>query len=267
MNKQHGGFVTGKNEFKITERDIPRNWYNYLWNDNYITFVSQCGAECGFMQDKMSNRLNSLNDRVMFIKDEKSTWGITGLPVDEKLDSYSCTHGLGYIIIDTVNNGIKSEVIFFVPETFNCEIWKIKLENVGEDDRKLNLFVYNGHNLDYTYTRQGYNTDASLFDKELNGILFNGYTDVGADSLRRFYGYTVMNELLDGYDATVNSFIGPYGSLAYPQALEKDGCTSNDGIGEKLAAVLEKHIFLSAGQSTDIIVICGVAFDKGMIAK
>lgn len=69
MNKQYGDFIYGKREFRITERDIPRNWYNYLWNNNYITFVSQCGAGCGFMQDRMSRRLNSLNDRVMFIKD------------------------------------------------------------------------------------------------------------------------------------------------------------------------------------------------------
>lgn len=265
MYKQYGDFIYGKKEFMITERDIPRNWYNYLWNDNYITFVSQCGVGCGFMQDKMSRRLNSLNDRAMFIKDEDATWGITGLPVDETLNMYSCTHGLGYTNIETINNDIKSQVTFFVPNDFTCEVWHIKIKNIGQNDRKMKLFVYNGHDLDGTYTRQGYNTDASYFDTDLNGVLFSGYTGVGSDVVRRFFGYTVMNEIVDGYNATVNSFIGPYGSLAYPQALKKGGCTNSDGVGEKLAAALEKNIFVGSGQSIDIIVVCGVTFDKQTI--
>ncbi len=31
--KQYGYFQNDGREFVITERDIPRHWYNYLWND------------------------------------------------------------------------------------------------------------------------------------------------------------------------------------------------------------------------------------------
>jgi cellobiose phosphorylase len=32
----------GKN-YVITTPDTPRHWYNYLYNDEYITFTSQVG--------------------------------------------------------------------------------------------------------------------------------------------------------------------------------------------------------------------------------
>lgn len=112
MNKQYGNFINGENEFKITERDIPRNWYNYLWNDRYITFVSQTGTGNGFVQDNISNRINNLSGRVMYLVENGAHWGITGLSADERLDGYSCTHDLGYTDIETENFGIKSQVRF-----------------------------------------------------------------------------------------------------------------------------------------------------------
>ena len=46
MNKEYGHFT--QSGYRITERETPRHWYNYLYNDEYITFVSQVGC---FLQD------------------------------------------------------------------------------------------------------------------------------------------------------------------------------------------------------------------------
>ena len=50
------GHFENKN-FVITKRDIPRNWYNYLYNDEYETFVSQVGFGQGLAQDNLGRRI------------------------------------------------------------------------------------------------------------------------------------------------------------------------------------------------------------------
>ncbi len=41
MDKNYGYFSGDGKEYSITTPDIPRNWYNYIWNDNYMSFTSQ----------------------------------------------------------------------------------------------------------------------------------------------------------------------------------------------------------------------------------
>ena len=92
MNKQYGNYVEGSSDFCITERNIPRNWYNYLWNDNYITYTSQTSAGESFMQDNLGSRVKLVRERGFFALEGEKSWGIGGLPVDEAVDSYRCIH-------------------------------------------------------------------------------------------------------------------------------------------------------------------------------
>ena len=78
MNKQYGDFIKGKNEFLITERDIPRNWYNYLWNEDYVSFVSQTGAGNSFWQDRLSRRIHLVDERAVYLLENGKHRGITG---------------------------------------------------------------------------------------------------------------------------------------------------------------------------------------------
>ena len=95
MSKQYGDYIDGSADFRITEADIPRNWYNYLWNENYITYISQTGAGESFLQDSLGNRIALVKDRGAFICENGESLGICGLPVKEKRDSYLCTHKRG----------------------------------------------------------------------------------------------------------------------------------------------------------------------------
>ena len=54
--KEYGYFLDNGKDFLITEPNIPRNWYNYLWNDNYVTFISQTGAGESLLQDDLGRR-------------------------------------------------------------------------------------------------------------------------------------------------------------------------------------------------------------------
>lgn len=67
LKNPYGDFTQEGSAFQIRTPDIPRNWYNYLWNDNYITFVSQTGAGEGFLQDSLGRRIGLISDRGVYL--------------------------------------------------------------------------------------------------------------------------------------------------------------------------------------------------------
>ena len=55
--KWYGHFEGDGSTFVITEPETPRHWYNYMYNDEYVTFTSQVGFGEGFAQDDMGRRI------------------------------------------------------------------------------------------------------------------------------------------------------------------------------------------------------------------
>lgn len=258
--KRYGHYIPGTSDFCITEPDIPRNWYNYLWNDNYITFTSQTSAGESFLQDKMGVRVKLLRDRGFFIKEENAAWGIGGLPVDEMRDAYRCVHRRGISDLYTEKNGIASTVSIFVPRDRACELWRVTLENKSDCERTLRVLAFTTSDFDPPYVRQGYNTDANCFDKEQSLLYqakrfkFGDMKEVG-----RAYGFMGVSGGCDGFAASQNAILGPYGSVAHPAILRK-GCNNEIGCGEKLGFAMEKAVTLAAGGTTEIVFIMGIAF-------
>ena len=263
MNNPYGDFLYDQKEFCINERDIPRNWYNYLWNHDVVSFVSQAGVGRATLQDRMGKQFHFLTERGMYLLEEDAHWGLIGMPVDEKIDHYACIHGLGYTKFITENREIRAEVRYFVPRHDHCEVSHITLWNRSDRVRTLRLLSYTGHELDGTYTPQGYNTGHADFDPACGGILCEGLrSSFGGQKNVSYYGYTVITPAPSGYDAARNAFVGVYDSLALPKAVKRGGCTNTAGTGEKLAAALQNDITLQPGESADLFLLCGVAFSK-----
>ena len=86
MNNPYGDFLYDQKEFCINERDIPRNWYNYLWNHDVVSFVSQAGVGRATLQDRMGKQFHFLTERGMYLLEEDAHWGLIGMPVDAKID-------------------------------------------------------------------------------------------------------------------------------------------------------------------------------------
>ena len=109
--KQYGYF--NNKTYIITDRNTPRHWYNYLYNDEYVTFVSQVGFGQGIAQDDIGRRHSPVTDRNIYIADGEKFWQATGLPVYESVDEYCCEHNIGFTDINLTKNGIKSTCRFF----------------------------------------------------------------------------------------------------------------------------------------------------------
>ena len=171
LKNPYGDLSQEGSAFQIRTPDIPRNWYNYLWNDNYITFVSQTGAGEGFLQDSLGRRIGLISDRGVYLTEGGAHWGISGLPVKEKREDFSCVHDLGNTVITVKNRRIKTKLCFFVPNSQSCELWRLKIKNETEQKRTVTVLGYAGTAIDGPYVRQGYNLSQAEFDPKLNGVI------------------------------------------------------------------------------------------------
>lgn len=205
---------------------------NCLWNDQYITFISQTGAGESFLQDDMGRRLGLVKDRAVFLTEGDRHWGALGLPANEKRAVYFCLHQRGATEIRTEQDGIVSVVSVIVPGEDACELWNLKIKNMTEEKRQIRALAFFGSAFDEAYTRQGYNVKTARFDAELNGVVANAWNAFGGTRRVPCYGFmTLFGQAADGYACTHNAIIGPYGSFACPTILEK-GVSNTDGCGE-----------------------------------
>ena len=258
----YGHFRDDGEEFVITRADIPRNWYNYLWNDRYISFISQTGMGDGFFQDPLGRRLPLLRDRCAFILEGDAHWGVSGLPVEEQRDTYSCTHGLGYTVIHTEKNGIATDLTVCVPDGVNGELWQLRIRNRSETPRRVRALVYGGTDIDGAYVRQGYNTDEAVYDERLHCLRVKAYKDLFGQVNHPYHAYMAVSEKPDGYDGAANAFIGPYGALAYPKAVARGHLTNTGGNGEKLGFSFEKQLELEPHGEAALVFLCAIDFSE-----
>ena len=258
--KEYGYFLDNGKDFLITEPNIPRNWYNYLWNDDYVTFISQTGAGESFLQDELGRRQKLVKERGFFIIEDDIHWGIGGLPVNEKRDEYSCTHSHGETEIYTENHEVVSTVSVMVPRKGAFELWRLKIKNRSDKTRRLKVVAFSDTMLDAAYTRQGYNTVANVYDDELGGLYYEKRHTNMHGKTTDIYGFMASADKPDSYNGAYNQIIGPYGSFAYPAVVENGGCTATVGCGEKLAFALEKNFTLSPNAEAEFVIMLGLAY-------
>ncbi|MBR2353891.1 MAG: hypothetical protein IKA76_05245, partial [Clostridia bacterium] len=246
--KEYGHFLN--KTYVITDRDTPRHWYNYLYNDEYVTFTSQVGFGQGFAQDSMGRRINTVTDRAVYLADEETFWLANGLPVEDNVDFYACTHGIGYTDIELERNGIRSVCRLFVPNEGKREILSVTLTNKSEKPRTLRVIPYCATAIDCNYKPQGYETNRGGFDAKSNSVFGEGWSDFGDGNSRIHYAYITSSETASGFDARSNAFIGTYGTKITPKALVRNGgCTNSDCIAEKICLALQNTVVLESGET------------------
>ncbi len=258
--KQYGDYLENSADFCITNPDIPRNWYNYLWNDNYITFTSQVGAGESFVQDNLGRRVPLVKDRGFFLIEGDKHWGICGAPVNEKRDAYKCIHMRGASDVHTENYGIDSTVSIIVPRELACELWSVKVKNLTDKVREVKAVAFCNTGLD-SYARQGYNTDANFYNEDLDCLYIRKKTGMNG-IWRDTYAFMTLSERCDAFAGSYNAIIGSYGSTAHPAVVYRGGLDNNIGCGEKFAYGMQKNITLNPGEEREIVYLLGIVYSE-----
>lgn len=266
MSFQWYGYFNEDHSYTITQPDTPRHWYNYMFNDAYVTFTSQVGYGEGFAQDELGRRVMLISNRNVFLAEEDAYWSLFGLPINYGYADYRCQHGCGYSEIGLTHRAVQSRVRIFVPNEGRQELWGVTLTNTGEEARTLRLITYARTELDGVYRPQGYNLGCGGFMPDRQAVYARDYHPFGGAQNRKIWCYMAGSEPADGYDSRRNAFIGPYGEEQHPAALVKHGgCTNSDCNSEKLCLALQHTIMLAPGESKTVHFRLGVALDESEI--
>ena len=258
--KSYGHFANNGETFVITDIETPRHWYNYFFNDEYISFTSQVGYGEGLCQDTMGRRLLLLSNRNVFIKTSEKAWSAFGLPINYGYTDYSCAHENGASTVSLKYEGIKSAVRVFVPNKGKYEIWSVTAENTTEEAKELSVIAYAKTEIDGTYRPQCYSLGKGGFCEKHNAVYGHVYNTYGSDKNRDIWGYMSSSEKADGYDSRRNAFIGPFGDEQHPVGITKMlGCQNSDCHSEKLCYVLENKITLAPGEKKTVHYLVGIA--------
>lgn len=279
------GYFEADGSYIIKTPLTPKPWINVISNGNYSTIISQTGSGFSWYIHSNFNRITRwFQDLVkddwgkyIYIKDKKDKkyWSVGYQPTKIKYDSYIVRHSFGYSQIISQYNGIKIEYLLFVPIDYSLEIWRLKIKNCSPRKRKLLLFTYfewclgdapdNHREFFKTFMETEFN----------NGIIFakkrmwNLKNEKGEHLNRNweYIAYHFCNLKVAGYETEKENFIGRYGSIQNPVALEKNRLKKHTGKWLDPIGSLQVEIETKPGEEKELVFVLGIDRDKHNIFK
>ena len=113
------GYNDKAKEYVITDMYPKRPWMNYLWIEDYKAIINQFGFGKGRFSGENDFQRNIVRDsdsRIIFIKCDDEIYAANRnygcLPFTE----FKTVVGMGYSKIVSEYNGLRTELLIFVPE-------------------------------------------------------------------------------------------------------------------------------------------------------
>lgn len=260
------GFFDDLNkEYVITTPQTPLPWINYLGSQNFFGLISNTGGGYSFYKDARLRRITRYRynnvpfdqgGRYFYLKDASTIWSPTWKPVQTDLDQYECRNGLGYTKITGSKNGLTTEVLYFVPLDYDCEIHRVKLSNQTSSVKKVQLFsfiefcLWNAYD-DMTNFQRNFNTgEVEVEDSTI-------YHKTEYRERRNHYAFYSVNHPIDGYDTDRTSFIGLYNGFHNPVAVMAGKANNSMADGWSPIASHYLNLSLEPGETKELIFILG----------
>ena len=264
---KYGYFDDAQREYVITKPNTPLPWINYLGCESYFGIISNTAGGYSFYRDARLRRLTryrynevpfDVGGRYIYVRDNASGmfWSPSWQPTQHEVKEYSCRHGLGYSIIGSTFNQIKSETLYFVPLGETLEIWQITLTNLGKKPRTLSAFssiefcLWDAQD-DATNFQRNFSTGQVEVEDEVI------YHKTEYRERRDHFAYFACSEKLAGFDTQRDTFLGAYRGWDRPMAVERG--RSYNSIAHGWAPIGSHHVKVSlkAGESKTITFLLG----------
>ncbi|MEC9490595.1 MAG: glycosyl hydrolase family 65 protein [Halanaerobiales bacterium] len=265
------GYFDDKNKEYVIERpDTPYPWINYLGSEDFFGLISNTAGGYSFYKDASKRRLTryrynnvptDAGGRYYYIYENGNYFSPGWAPQKSELDRYECRHGMGYTVIRSEKNDLKTEMKFFVPRGDNTELHQIKIKNLSQKQRKLKLFsflefcLYDAED-DMTNFQRNFNTG----EVEIDGSTIYHKTEYR--ERRNHYTFFTVNQKINGFDTDRESFLGLYNSFAEPQVLEAGKSNNSIAHGWSPIASHSLEIELEAGEEKEMIFQLGYIENK-----
>lgn len=278
-----GEFDNKTSEYRIHDPRTPLPWINYISNSSgYCGIVSQTGGGFSFFGDPRTRRLTKYRynnvpmdrpGRYLYLRDDDTgeVWSPCWQPVCRELDSFSCSHGLGYSRIESSYKKLQHEVTYFVPTEGSHECWQLRMRNTG--DRELNLSLYAYVEFSFWTEAESRNqqwsahlTRASFSSNTIQFPFIEGHPSFIRTENKDYQperpgmAYLTWTLPVDDFDTVRDQFIGRYRHEGNPAGLESDRLSNSILSGGVGCGALRRQIKLSPGQEINVCVLLG--FDE-----
>ncbi len=265
------GYFDDKNkEYVITTPETPYPWINYLGKNDFFSIISNTAGGYAFYKDARLRRLtryryNNIpldsNGRYFYITDSGETWNPAWQPCRTKLDFYECRHGFGYSRFSAAKNGLKSDLLFFVPDEANVEVQMLTLKNESKNQKKISLVsfaewcLYNAQD-DSTNFQRNFSTGEVEIEKS-SIIHRTEYRE-----RRNHYAFYSVNSEIQGFDTDRESFLGLYNGLENPKTVAEGKSRNSVADGWSPVASHRIEFNLEAGGEKTFIFLLGYVENK-----
>ena len=262
---KYGHFDDQNKEYVITNPETPWPWINYLGNKDFFSLISNTGGGYSFYKDAKFRRLTRYRynnvpmdqgGRYFYLLDGETKWSPGWKPMKTPLDHYECRHGLNYSRITGQKNGLKAEMLFFVPLNTHAEIQKVTLQNTTDTPKSIKLFSFTEWALwNAVADMENFQRNFSTGEVEIDGSTLYHKTEYR--ERRNHYAFYTVNTPIQGYDTDRESFMGLYNGFHEPRAVlaGKPGMSEAHGWSPIASHYLE--IELAPGASRDLIFMLG----------
>lgn len=271
---QYGHFSDDRKEYVITNPNTPRPWFNYLFNDIYHALVSHTGGGYSYLKDPKYHRILRYDHlstdrpgRYIYAKDRTTNqiWSLNWQPIRRKLTNWQCRHGLGYSVISSEYDNIKSDITYFVTQKDPVEVWHVKIENTSKNAKDISLFPFVEFICGDVALEMHYRNILCLyneadFDKKFNAIV--AFKHSFKEHLKYGFGFFATSAKTRGYDCRKEDFIGRYSDVDDPDALKNGGCKNSACRGEDMVGVFQIDFSLAPGASEEFVIVLGCTEER-----
>jgi cellobiose phosphorylase len=260
-----GHFDDSRKEYVITTPKTPYPWINYLGNEQFFGLVSHQGGGYCFYRDARLRRLTRYRynnvptdsgGRYFYINEAGDSWTPTFMPMKKELSFFECRHGLGYTQITGTRNGLRAEVLYFVPLGETAEVHQVTLKNESLSEKSFKLFsfiefcLWNAHD-DATNFQRNFSTG----EVEIVGSTIYHKTEYR--ERRDHFAFYHVNAQVAGFDTDRESFIGLYNSFGDPDVPRLGESKNSVASGWSPIASHGLDVTLAPGEQKSFVFVLG----------
>ena len=267
---QFGHFDDAAREYVITNPATPWPWINYLGTEDFFSLISNTAGGYCFCKDAKFRRIlryryngvpMDAGGRYYYIKDGGSVWNPGWTPCKAPLDFYECRHGMGYTRVTGEKDGLRADVLFFVPIGHRCEVHRVRLTNTGKARKSFQLYSFAEWCLWNAATdMENFQRTLSTGEVEIEGGVIYHKTEYR--ERRDHFAFFGVNRPFDGFDTDRETFLGMYNGFEAPQQVLSGTSGNTRAHGWSPIASHRFDLTLEPGASEELIFVLGYVENK-----
>lgn len=281
-SSRYGHFSADGTEYCITEPSLPRPWVNIIAGPRLGLAVSQSGSGFTWIDNSQlavitrwqQDLIRDTSGKFLYVRDHDSgsMWSLSPAPAWTPHDRYLCRHGLGYSTFETECAGIAARWTLFCHPIETAELWRVELTNLTDRPRRLEICAYLEWNCGVAPSPRREFTKLFLetsFDAGRGAVFARNHMwEVPSPRYGHWnteFPYVAAlagTEKVSSAQGDKGAFLGRYGYLRSPQALQERAWTPAFGRHEDPIAALRSVVELQPGTRRELGYVLAVAFSR-----